>query len=81
MADFSIRNVDEEVREKLRLRAARHGRSVEGEIRAILSDAVRERDASEGLLTTLRHRFGALGGVDLDIPSRDGSARPIDIGS
>jgi len=41
-AMISIRNLDDRVLERLRVRAARHGRSVEAEVGAILADAVRE---------------------------------------
>ena len=51
---------------------------MEAEIRAILTEAVREREASETLLTALRHRFGELGGVELEIPPRRDSARAVD---
>jgi plasmid stability protein len=81
MADLSIRGLDDEVRERIRLRAARNGRSMEAEIRAILTEAVREREPSEALLKALRDRFGALGGVDLEIASRQGSARSVDLAS
>lgn len=72
MAAVSIRDLDDRVRERLRLRAAQHGRSMEAEIRAILSDAVREPDDQHGLFlfTALLDRFGALGDVDLELPSR-----------
>ena len=39
MAVLTIRNVPEEVRRRLRLRAARAGRSAEAEARAILAEA------------------------------------------
>jgi plasmid stability protein len=42
VAAMSIRNIDERVMDLLRIRAARHGRSMEAEVRAILVDAVRE---------------------------------------
>jgi len=79
MAALSIRGLDDDVRERLRLRAARHGRSMEAEARAILTEAVREPEAEQGLLTTLLERFGALGGVELDLPSRSESARVVDL--
>ena len=78
MADLSIRGLDDEVREKIRLRAARHGRSMEAEIRSILSEAVQAPGPTEDLLTALRARFQALGGIDLEVPSRFDSARPVD---
>jgi plasmid stability protein len=41
MATLTIRNLPEEVHRALRLRAARHGRSTEAEVRAILENAVK----------------------------------------
>jgi plasmid stability protein len=41
MANLNIRNVPESVRRRLRLRAARKGRSMEAEARTILAEAVR----------------------------------------
>jgi plasmid stability protein len=79
VAALSIRGIDDQVRERLRVRAARHGRSMEAEIRAILVAAVREPGTSEGLFTTLLNRFGDLGGVELDLPPRTTPARAADI--
>ena len=70
MAALSIRDLDDGVRDRLRLQAARHGRSMEAEARAILTDAVAVADDRPDLFTSLVQRFGALGGVDLDIPRR-----------
>jgi plasmid stability protein len=70
MAAVSIRNLDEDTKRRLRIRAARHGRSMEAEIRAILQEAVRESAPAGGLFTTLMNRVGAIGGVDLDLPPR-----------
>ena len=63
MAALNIRNLDETVKRRLQVRAARHGRSMEAEVRAILAEAVREPADSAGLFTALLDRFGALGGV------------------
>ena len=70
MAALSIRDLDDDVRDRLRVRAARNGRSMEAEARAILADAVREPGESEGLFATLIERFAELGGVDLELPPR-----------
>lgn len=78
MAAVSIRNLDDNVRERLRVRAAAHGRSMEAEMRAILVEAVRETADDEGMLDALAARFGELGGVDLDLPSRSEAARAVD---
>ena len=58
------------VKERLRVRAARHGRSMEAEARTILSDAVAaESDESEpNLAEAIHRRFAPLGGVDIELP-------------
>jgi antitoxin FitA len=76
----SIRNLDDRVKERLRLRAARHGRSMEAEMRAILTAAVREPGEEKGLVPALMDRFGALGGVELNIPARTARPRAADLG-
>src|SRR3954447_21569007 len=70
MATLMIRNVDAAVKERLRLRAARHGRSMEAEARIILREAVAgDRDQPEpNLAEAIRRRFAPLGGVDLELP-------------
>lgn len=77
MAAIMVRNLDEDVKRRLRMRAARHGRSMEAEVRAILEETVREQDNfAEALMET----FGGLGGVDLEVPSRTAQARPMEFG-
>jgi antitoxin FitA len=73
MATLTIRNVDAAVKERLRLRAARHGRSMEAEARRILSEAVASNgDQPEpNLAEAIRRRFAPLGGVDLELPPRE----------
>jgi plasmid stability protein len=75
MAAVSIRDLDDDVKEKLRIRAARHGRSMEAEMRAILSAAVNDETSRSSLFTALADRFAQLGGVELDLPSRDTPTR------
>ena len=79
MAAVSIRNLDDDVKERLRRRAASHGRSMESEIRAILVEAVTEPNEHPGMLVTLMERFGDLGGVDFQIPARTTPARAADL--
>ncbi len=79
MAAVSIRNLDDEIKERLRMRAASHGRSMESEIRAILVDAVTQSDERRGMLLTLMERFGDLGGVDLEVPVRATLPRAADL--
>ena len=79
MAAVRVRGLDDQVRERLRVRAARNGRSMEAEMRSILVDAVRDQAPSDGLFTTLLDRFGALGGVELELPRRAARPRAADL--
>jgi plasmid stability protein len=75
VAALSIRDLDDEVRERLRVRAAQHGRSMEAEIRAILVEAVMDSGDTESLFDSLGARIGALGGVELELPERTAARR------
>jgi plasmid stability protein len=77
LSAVNIRNLDDRVKERLRVQAARHGRSMDAEIREILTDAVSEPGDAEGLFEAILHRFGEAGGVELDLPSR--AARAADL--
>lgn len=80
MATIVIRKLDEGVKRKLQIRAARNGRSMEAEARELLSELVIDtpRPARrEGLGTALRRRFAPFGGVELPIPPRTISTRPL----
>lgn len=70
-----MRNLDDRVKELLRVRAARHGRSMESEIRAILEDAVREPSGRADLFSSLIDRFAEVGGVELEPPVRSTPVR------
>jgi plasmid stability protein len=73
MAQLIIRNLEEGVTARLRIRAQRNGRRVEEEIREILSDALRAEDASDIPLlgSRLRKRFAGIG-LEEDIPQLRG---------
>ena len=65
MTTLTIRNVDPALKEELRVRAARHGRSMEAELRHILKEALGgEKRAEPNLAEAIRRRFLPLGGVD-----------------
>jgi plasmid stability protein len=66
MTTLTIRNVDLELREELRVRAARHGRSMEAELREILKEALgaEKRRPEPNLAEAIRRRFLPLGGAD-----------------
>jgi plasmid stability protein len=64
---LTIRNVDPRLKERLRIRAARHGHSMEAELRQILRDTLEAGKASElNLAEAIRRRFAPLGGVELE---------------
>ena len=79
MAAVTIRKLDDRVKERLRLRAAVHGRSMESEIRAILAEAVSEPGDTDGLFAMLMGRFASIGGVELDLPQRSTPVRAPDL--
>lgn len=77
MAALSIRNLDDRVHERLRVRAAEHGRSMEAEVRTILEDAVQDEDDDDLISAWMKLR-DEIGGVELDIPPRTAMPRPIE---
>jgi len=62
MAQLIVRNIEESVKEKLRRRAKRHGRSMEEEVRDILRDAAKnEGRQRKGLGTEIAELFQGIG--------------------
>jgi plasmid stability protein len=62
MAQVIVRNLDDSVKRKLQRRAAKHGRSMEEEVREILRDAVKDEGTPrKGLGTRIAERFRGLG--------------------
>lgn len=77
MASITIRNLDPVIKERLRVRAAEHGHSMEAEARNILANAVgAERSREVNLAEAIRRRFAPLGGVDLELPPREPARDP-----
>src|SRR6478752_5814499 len=65
MASLTVRNIDARLKEQLRVRAAHNGRSMEAEMRQILTDALgRAQKPEHDLAEAIRRRFAPLGGVD-----------------
>jgi plasmid stability protein len=79
MTALSVRDLDPEVKARLRIRAAEHGRSMEAEVRAILTDAVSEPAPPQSLADAIRAVALRHGGVDLERPKRR-SQRPVELG-
>ena len=77
MASITIRNLDEETKERLRVSAARRKRSMEDEARNILREALAaETLTPHNLAAAIRDRFQPLGGVELLLPSREPMREP-----
>ena len=75
MASLSIRKIEDEVYERLRVRAAEHGVSMEEEVRRIIRRSV----AAPARLGELAVRcFGSGYGVDLELPARP-AHEPVDL--
>ena len=65
MTSITIRNLDDDLKRRLRTRAAENGRSMEEEVREILRQALAVPSAPQNLGQSIHARFAALGGVDL----------------
>jgi plasmid stability protein len=78
MASITIRNLDDDLKARLRVVAASHGRSMEEEVRVILSQALAQPEKRGGLGSRIHSRFAALGGADLELPARKTKARAAD---
>lgn len=78
MSSITIRRLDPELKERLRIRAARHGLSMEAEARRILAVTLGnpEPPPETDLYERIHTRFAAIGGVDLDLPPRDVGREP-----
>ncbi len=77
MASITVRNLDDGLKRRLRIRAAENGRSMEQEARDILRAALDE-DSPTGkdLASAIRARFAPLGGVELELPPREPMREP-----
>lgn len=79
MASMTIRDIDEKLKAKLRVQAARHGRSMEDEARDILRTALSvESSRTGGLVEAIRARIAPFGGIELENPPREAMREPID---
>lgn len=81
MATLLIRNLDDSIKETIRVRAARNGRSMEAEARAILENGVSKSEPSEPRehpYWTIRRAVEKYGGIDLELPPREPDREPPD---
>jgi plasmid stability protein len=78
MSSITVRNLDSTLKERLRIRAAEHGHSMEAEARRILQSALtgQSRKLTRSLYDRIHDRFAAVGGVDLDLLPREPGRGP-----
>jgi antitoxin FitA len=77
MGTLTIRRLEDNVKARLRIRAAHHGRSMEEEAREILKKALESgQPVKENLAQSIHKLFAPLGGVDLTLPAREPMRRP-----
>ena len=79
MASLTVSNLDDDLKHKLRVRAAKNGRSMAEEVRCILADAVGQDTEEYGLGTAIRKLFAPYGDVVLEIPPRDDLVRETSV--
>jgi plasmid stability protein len=80
MASMTIRNLDEKLKARLRMQAAKHGRSMEDEARDILRSALSTASTrTVTLANSVRRRIESLGGVELQIAPREPMREPLDL--
>ena len=78
MASMTIRNIDDALKARLRVQAAKHGRSMEDEARDILRTALSSESArASSLVKAIRARMEPLGGVELEIAPREPMRNPL----
>lgn len=74
MSSLTIRRLDPAVKERLRIRAASHGNSMEEEVRRILNQTLAAEP--DNAFDRLRRHFADIGGVDLELPPRSPGREP-----
>ena len=80
MASITVRNLEEGLKRRLRIRAAENGRSMEQEARDILRAALsQESSTGKDLASAIRARFAPLGGVELELPPREPMREPPEL--
>jgi antitoxin FitA len=77
VATLMIRDLDDDVKARLRMQAAEHGRSMEAEARTILAAALTGRRPPRGLASYIHGQFA--GGVEVDIEPRHDPARAAEL--
>lgn len=77
MASLIIRKIDEDLKRRLRLQAAQHGRSMEEEARRILTTALATHTPVSGSAgDAIAAIVDPIGGIELDLPHREAVREP-----
>lgn len=76
MASITIRNLDDDTKQRLRLRAAEHRRSMEEEARDILRRVVSDSSTPHDLAAAIRARIALGARANLDLPVREPMQEP-----
>jgi len=76
MATLTIRRLDSAVKERLRVRAAQRGHSMEEEARRILSESCGPTSRPDNLADIALRLFGEHDGVQLELPTRRTGRKP-----
>ena len=71
MASITIRNLEDAVKQRLRVRAAEHGHSMEEEARNILRQVMAEATPPRNLAAAIRARVSPSARIDLHMPFRE----------
>jgi len=81
MSTLTVRNLDEDLKIRLRIRAAENGRSMEAEVREILAQVLLDdEDETETQGMRIIRALSGLRIDELELPSRNEFQRPIDFG-
>ena len=81
MASITIRNLDDGIKQRLRVRAAEHGRSMEEEARDILRQVMDGSTPPRNLAAAIRARIAPFGGVEISLPNREPMRKPPNFGN
>ncbi len=77
MSTLTTRKLDDDTKERLRIRAAQHGRSMEAEAREILRGSLAPAQ-TRGVGSRIHQRLAGLGLDEIKFPPRTELTRPVD---
>ncbi len=76
MSTLTVRNLDEDLKARLRVRAAQHGRSMEAEVREILRESLTSSQP-RGVGSRIHARLAGLGLDEIEFPPRTELTRQV----